>query len=323
MGFAFPARLRNLQEGWGRLRGRMSHRLLLAALLAALALTPVALADHAYSHRYVVYGRVVDVDGTPVQGVLVDLGTQNFPGVEGQCNAQPRTETEAFGRTETRPQTNEYGEFIFCFHVHNINRVEPPTGIAAVEAYNFTHEFRFDPYTRFSFVPVKLDQDVPEANPQPAAGSYTVLGRLWQASSDRVTVEGIGVFGETVDLEPVDVTLRLADGTEIEANTTTNNYGDFAIRIPVTSPPTGGKVIVESRGQTFESDVDTTVGVSSFRGEMQAPANQTARNLLWGALVVAAVVVVGGGGWYAWKRVAEQREIAAARLSSTRKRARR
>ena len=302
--------------------GRMIRRLLLVVLVAAVALTPLALADHAYSHRYVVYGRVVDAEGNPVPGVLVNLGYRQFQ-AEGPCAQQPNTGTSAWNRTETRPQTNEMGEFTFCFHTHDINRVEPPFGVLTVEQYNYTTEFRFDPYTRMSFVPIKLDQVVDNANRNVLAQTYTVQGRLWTPAGERVSVERVGVFGHTVDDTPVNITVKFADGTEHKTNTTTNGYGDFAVRIPVAARPTGGEVTIEANGETFTGDVDPTFGITSIRGEFPEPESNVVRNLLVAGGVLVAIALVGGGGWYAWRRTAERRELQEARLTSTRKRARR
>lgn len=302
--------------------GRMIRRLLLAVLVAAVALSPLALADHAYSHRYVIYGRVVDAEGYPVPGVVVNMGTRGFQ-PEGPCAAQPNTDTDAYGRTETRPQTNEFGEFMFCFHTHTMNRIEPPFGIVSVEAYNYTSEFRFDAYTRVSFVTVKLDVPVDNANRQVLDQTYTVQGRLWTPAGERVSVESVGVFGHTVDDTPVNITLRLADGQELKANATTNGYGDFAVRMPVSERPTGGQVTIEANGETFTGDVDPTFGVTSIRGEFGEPPTELPRTLLIAGAVVVGLAVVGGGGWYAWRRAAERREVQTARLTSTRKRARR
>ena len=300
----------------------MIRRLLLVVLVAAVALTPLALADHAYSHRYVVYGRVVDAEGHPVPGVLVNLGYKDFQ-PEGPCAQQPNTGTDAWDRTETRPQTNELGEFIFCFHTHDINRVAPPSGVISVEEHNFTVDFPFDPYTRTSFVPVKLAQVVDEADRTVLDETYTVQGRLWTPAGERVSVERVGVFGHTVDDTPVNITLRTSDGKEYVTNTTTNGYGDFAVRIPVDALPSGGQVTIDAADQTFTGDVDPTFGITFIRGEFPEPRSDVLRNVLVAGGVLVLVAAVAGGGWYAWRRGAERREIQAARLTSTRKRARR
>lgn len=301
----------------------MIRRLLLVALVAAVALTPLALADHAYSHRYIVYGRVVDAAGNPAAGILVDLGTENFPGAEGPCAQQPGTDTDAFGRTESRPVTNAFGEYTFCFHAHEINRVDPPRGHVSIAEHNLTIDITFDPYTRATFVPVKLPVTLDDASDAPLRGNYTVIGRLWEPSGERVSVERIGVFGHTVDRTPVNVTLELSDGTKLHAETSTNNYGDFAVRIPTQARVTAGTVILDVRGETFTAAVDPEFGVTFFRAELTEPSDPFVRNILIGLGVIIGVAVVGGAGWWGYRRMAERRETEAARASSTRKRARR
>ena len=76
-------------------------------LLLLLPLLPSASADHVYSHRYVVYARVVDEQDRPVPGVPVTL---DFPEtVEGTCNPQPKNATEYFGNTVTRNVSDANG----------------------------------------------------------------------------------------------------------------------------------------------------------------------------------------------------------------------
>src|ERR1700752_1037177 len=96
--------------------------LLALLLFAGMTLLPVAAADHSYSHRYIIYGRVLDANHDPVQGVTVNVGYDSvFQGtLEGACANQPGTETEAFGRTQNIPVTNAWGEFMVCFHKHGM-----------------------------------------------------------------------------------------------------------------------------------------------------------------------------------------------------------
>lgn len=324
MSFALCDRLAKLEEGPDRLRGCMNPRmgLVLALLLVGVALTPVALADHAYSHRYIIYGRVLDANGDPVKGVPVDMGTRNFE-TEGNCAQQPLTETDAFGRTETRFQTNDWGEFIFCYHTHEINRIEPPTGIVRIEEYNYTQEFRFDPYFRTTFLVVRLDTAVPTANKTIYDETYLVMGRLWEDAGARVLVDSIPVFGHTVDRTPVNVTLTLADGTKLTDETSTNNYGDFAVRIPTTERVRAGTVTIEVKGQTFSGDVDASSGATVIHAKLSESAVSRSDTTLIVLGVIVGVAVVGGGGWYALKRVSARREEQAIREGSARKRARR
>lgn len=294
--------------------------LLALALLAATLLAPLAASDHAYSHRYIIYGRVVDANGDPVPGLTVRLSLQELE-TEGNCANQPGTDTDAFGITTSRPVTNQFGEFTFCSHVHVMYRPEPGRALFDIPEANFSEEVTLDPYYRTSFVPLKLPTVREDANKTAAQTSYTVLGRLWREGSARTHVESIRVFGDTVDNAPVNVTLE-ADGQTTRLNTTTNNYGDFAIRIPVAARPTSGKVIVEAEGRTYEQSIDPAVGATAFKIEVPADTTFGIRSdivyAVLGVLGAAAVVVLAVVGF---RKAAARREAEAVRASSQRKRA--
>lgn len=301
------------------MRNRLGMGIGLALMvLLTTTLLPLAASDHAYSHRYIIYGRVVDANGDPVPALNVRLGFEDVTGIEGNCANQPGTETEAFGRTETRQVTNEHGEFIFCTHVHSLARSIPGNSILSVEGINVTTEI--DVYYRTSYVVVKLPDVRENANKNVRDTTYTVLGRLWrETSSDRV--EGIRVFGETVDNVPVNITLNY-DGKTVTLNTTTNNYGDFAVRVPVESRPTSGTVLVEAVGETHSAPIDPATGASQIKIETEkARSPLLTGNTLWVIVGIAAAVGIIGLSWYAFRRVAAQREEAHVRATAQRKRA--
>lgn len=289
-------------------------------LLATTVLLPMAEADHAYSHRYVIFGRLLDSEGNPVPGQTVQLGFRDVGNVEGRCATQPRTETDAFGRTEDRPVTNEFGEFMFCAHVHSLSRAIPGHAILNVVEANVTKEIELDVYRRMSYVPIELAEPHPNANKEALQRSYTVVGRLWrEASADHV--EGIRVFGETVNNAPVNVTLEY-DGKTVTANTTTNNYGDFAVRVPVDSRPTAGTVRIQAEGETFSGAIEPRVGTTALKPELEEASTPIATSkTLWivvGLLAAAGIVV---GAFLAFRRIAAQREEASIRATAQRKRA--
>ena len=254
------------QRSW---RGLVLAFALTSLVLASL---PLAGADHAYSHRYIVYGRVVDAENNPVPGLTVDLGYEAPFTAEGPCGNQPGTETQAFGPTRNQPVTNQFGEFIFCFHTHSLSRGTPGTGIVRIESHNVEQRVDFDGFMRYSFVPVKLDTVVATANQTANEQFYTVLGRAWEASDTEVRVESIGVWGDTLHNMPFNVTIAI-DGREPEVvSGTTNTYGDFAVRIPVESRPTGGTVTLSMEGKEFKdggvAPIDGELGVTHIRGQV-------------------------------------------------------
>lgn len=263
--------------------------LLTLILLALTALAPLALADHAYSHRIVIYGRVIDAEGKPFPGLTVGATPQNME-TEGQCGSQPMTETDAFGPTQTKPVTNEHGEFTFCIHAHRLSRAAPGNIVIRIESLNYLQTVNVDPFLRVHYVPIQLDQASAPAR-APAFTDHTILGRLWDPADDEVKVEGVPVFGSTIDRTPVNITLTLTNGTSIRTNTTTNNYGDFAVRVPLDEPADAARVTIEASGRTFEEDADPLTGATFVRAEYGE--RPTGRSMT--AIVVIGAVVVAGG----------------------------
>lgn len=230
----------------------------LSLLLLAALLAPAAAADHVYSHRYVVLGRVLDAEGRPVPSVTVVLAFRNAT-AEGPCANQPNTETEAFGPTTTRPVTNAHGEFMFCSHVHALPRAsDAMQAELSVRERNVTERVPVDPLFRSSFVVLRLPAAEPHADASALDATHTVAGRLWrEAPGDGVMVENVRVYGHTVNRVPVNVTLTLGTGETLRANATTNGYGDFSLRVPLPEGATPrGKVLVEALGKDHEADVD-------------------------------------------------------------------
>lgn len=291
------------------------------ALLSLAALVPLAAADHAYSHRFIVFGRVVDAENNPVPGLTVDLGYEKPFTPEGPCANQPGTGTDAWATTSTSPITNSFGEFIFCFHTHSMSRTTPGSGVLTIDALGVEKRFEFDGYMRYSVVDIKLDSVHPEANKTALDTTYTIQGRAWQDAGTDIRVEGVRVYGDTLHNEPVELTFAYNGKEPITLNTTTNNYGDFAVRVPVSERPTSGTVTMKIKNETFTSDVDPEFGVSAFRAEVEKPHDPFVAKALIGVGIAAAVVVGGGAVWYTTNKVRASREERLARERSDRRRA--
>lgn len=248
----------------------MSRRLTAGVALAFVLLTllaPLASADHAYSHRFVIYGRVVDANGAAVQGYTVDFRAEYFT-YEGTCSPnQPNTETQAFGPTYTKPVTNEFGEFTVCLHAHSMSRFEPGMGHFRVttpqgnEVAAESHEL--NGFSRVLFMNIALAEPASTGGATTLDSTYTVAGRLWRPSG-QTQIEGITVFGDTIQREHVNITLTYNDGKTVTTNATTNGYGDFSVRIPVEARPTSGTVRIEAAGRAFEAPVDAKFARTTF-----------------------------------------------------------
>lgn len=305
----------------------MSRRFGVVAVVAAMAflslvLLPVVEADHAYSHRYVIYGRVVDSDGNPLQGLTADIKFEFF-NYDSSCNPnQPDISTEAFGPTYTRPVTNEYGEFIFCMHSHGLSRYEPGTAILRVldqDSEVATTEFKLDGFRRVSFPVVTVADKA--GNETVVESTYTVAGRLWRDTGE-TKVEGITVFGETVNDKPVNVTLTYNNGKTATVTTNSNGYGDFSVRVPVDERVTSGTVTIESENATFSAPA-TKAGLTTFTASFEAPRDPFLGSVLVILGTVAAIIVVAVVGVFGYRKFTESRTKSAARDRSTRKRAQR
>lgn len=294
---------------------------LVALAFLAMAFVPLAVADHAYSHRYIVYGRVVDAENNPVPGLTTDLGYEKPFEPEGPCANQPGTETEAFGPTRTSPVTNQFGEFIYCFHTHSMSRTSPGTGILSIPSLEYEERIDFDGYMRYSYLPIKLDSARSESNKTILNEFYTIQGRAWRPAGSDIRVEQVRVYGDTLHNQIVNFTFAYNGKDPVTLNTTTNNYGDFSIRVPVTERPTSGEVTMEINNATFSVDVDPSMGVTQFRAETPTVRDPFVTKFLIGLGIVAAVVVGGGGLWYAGNRMRDARGERVRREGSTRKRA--
>lgn len=306
----------------------MSRRLgtaarLALAFLAASVLLPVASADHAYSHRYIVFGRVVDAAGAPVPGVTVDLGYEEPFRPEGACANQPDTETAAKGPTRSTPITNEFGEFIFCFHTHSMSRTLPGTAILAVEGTEVGRRFEMDPYMRHSYEIVELPDTRANANADALTTTHTIEGTVWRATGGETFLENIRVQGVTIDQEPVNVTIEYNGRPPETFEAKTNNYGDFAIRVPIEGPITSGKVTLGVAGETRTFDLSPKYGVTSLKVELDEEANPFVQRFLIGLGLVVGLVVVGGASYFVNGRRKASREGRAVRERSTRKRSNR
>ncbi|GEM_PF-2949742 len=304
--------------------GARAGLLVALALLLIASFAPLAAADHSFSHRYLIYGRVVDANHNPVQNVTVSVGYDDvFAGnLEGPCANQPDTETEAYGVTKTVPVTNQYGEFMFCFHHHGLSRGLPGKITLRIdEENNYSRTFDVDPYFRITQTTEQLDHVSAHANPDALNSSYVIQGRIWRPAGKTVYVEGNPVFGNTVNNEAVNITFT-HDGKTETFSTRTNNYGDFAYRVNVTQMPTSGTVAIQSVGETHTFNVDpASPGVLSVEINAASPADPFLRGMLIAGGVVVGLAVIGGGGWYGFKKMSSRREEQAMRDRATRKRA--
>lgn len=218
----------------------MRRALLAAALLGAALLAPSAPADHVYSHRYVVEGRVLDAAGLPVPGVVVDLEPHGWGPAE-TCPRDPHS-----------PATDVNGDFRFCFHMHEL-RAEWST---TVRVGNATVTKPMDTAFRRTFVTL-VAEEARGVEPPAWNRTFELTGKVWRSGA--TVLEGVPVYGIAIIGAPVNITLRLPDGGRTVETVTTDGQGDYeaTFRLEEGVDPAEVEVALESMGQAQARRLDT------------------------------------------------------------------
>ncbi len=273
---------------------RSVRALAFAGVFLATALAPVALADHAFSHRYIVFGRLLDEAGNPVIGKQVEVRLDEGLGkVESLCARQPNTGTDAWPETTTRAYVDENGEYTYCFHMHGASRaslqVRAIVDGQELGAAATNHVFRRN------FLPIVLSGANGTASPT-FDSTYLVAGRL-MFKAGQTTVEGIGVEGDTFKFETVTVTYTPDTGDAASAKTRTNNYGDFAVRLNASKALGPGTITIATEDKSFSYPADTKFRATDVNIELPDPKWLSRTLAKFGPLVVL-LGVVGAGAYF-------------------------
>jgi len=261
-----------------------------AALLLVPAL-PVA-ADHAYSHRYVIVGRVIDAQGEPAMSWIASA-TISGPTASGECPLSPAS----------APVTTASGDFFLCYHIHEMSG-----GTVTVQGDSFSQTYPLDVNVRKTAVRIQLPITWATKDASAVANfhsQYTVRGRVWQPAPGS-PVEGITVNGVVLPNEPVSVHMIFNSGTERAGSPATNTYGDFVTTLSLGTALSSGVVHVESRGVSVNTagiTLDRQFMVSDVDVIVPAPPNPVVEwlaNYWWAVLAPVAVIV---GTWYVLPRL--------------------
>lgn len=258
-------------------------------LLALLVVAPLAAADHVYSHRLVVTGRVVDPDGAPVAGQAVALTVVGLQ-VGGPC----------FDSGEER--TGPRGDYRLCRHAHAM-----PAGVRVnVTAAGASGEADVDPALRRAAVHLRTPEPVPGGRDvegeRTFARTFRVEGRVMTAATGPAQVEGVNVTALPEQGRPVNVTLTLAGETLAAADATTDEHGDYAVDLAVDDVPAGARVRLTTEGAQRDAPADAAVRRADLDlvlpGEetpptLEPPGTRTPRVPLPWPLAVLALAAAG------------------------------
>lgn len=208
-----------------------------ALLLVALLVAPVALADHVYSHRYVLEGRLLGADGAPLPGREITLASERDDFLE-PCREGPQ-----------RSVTDGSGDFHFCFHHHEIE----PGALVTVSAGNASATRAVDVALRRTHV-ILHEPNETGAAPEGWNATYRVSGRAWRVGVHEL--EGIQVYGEAVRDLPVNLTVRDAQGGESVFRTTTDAFGDYDLLVETNETPADLSLTLEALGRAQPTQLD-------------------------------------------------------------------
>lgn len=208
-------------------------------LVVLVLLVPLAVADHVYSHRVIVEGRLVGGNGLPLAGVPVH--------VEGQG--------ESFRDACVDPQrgvTDENGDFWFCFHKHELARDAAVT----VWAGNASAQRFLDlDLRKMSFL--LLDADALGVAPPGWDDEFRVSGRVWSFSPS--DLDGVAVSGVALARERVSVSLG-SGGSWSNYPLVTDQFGDFDSSLRVLNGSEFDSLLVDvwASGSTVSSSFNLT-----------------------------------------------------------------
>lgn len=268
-------------------------RFAIAASLAISFAAPHAVADHAYTHRYVIVGRIVDPQGVPLVGANASLTVWGFSTI-GRCEDREDTRTDALGLIQTRQLTDADGVFVLCYHIHSLPAEAPEKGwifVNGVAKYNLT----LDPFFRWQYVGITMEPPS-GVDRSTAPVRDLVVGRVWDRSTGEVSVENLPAYGIVLPNVPVEIQLT-TDNKSTTVSTTTSAYGDFAIWAPGNATRTM-LVNVTAKEMMMTALMGSPDHVASFEVEGHYAPDVFVAEAITGFAVFAAGAIVIGGSVY-------------------------
>lgn len=305
----------------------MRAPVLLSTILLLAAFVPLASASHTMGHRYLVYGRVLDADGMPVQDQSVVLKVLSG----GRSIASINTKTDCLGDFENwdgtpgsdppgggqvEQQTRHDPPYI-AFHFHSNELSDQYKIQIMVAGETWTENFHSN--TRQSSV---MHQLTARAAPAATCGGYDEFNTTF---TFRVSALAPAEM-KTGDVEPLKRTVRIFVDGEEAVNGTTDYNGAFFTKVNnrTADPRVGSQVRIEA----------TDVGARSYAVSADALKFRRLDNayvvadsidpsdftFLWWLLGIGGVVGVVFAGFWGYSRLRSSLEESRLRQSTTRRR---
>lgn len=265
----------------------MDRRLILLAVLAVPLVLPLATADHVYSHRIVVTGRVIDADGLPISGVPVAL---HFTGLSpgGDCFDVP-----------ARP-TGPRGDFTLCRHAHEV----PAGVIVNVTVAGASMERELDPALRRVSLLLRSPEPTPAHDVEGErlfARTLHATGRVMRLNDVPTTVEQVPVPAQPAGGETANVTLLAGGDVLGGADVVLDENGDYAIDLALGDVPEGARARIVVGGAEASLDLspayrrahlDLVIPPPEEEVPQERPGTRTPRVPFSHALPLAALALV-------------------------------
>ncbi|HUR69966.1 MAG TPA: hypothetical protein VM370_12030 [Candidatus Thermoplasmatota archaeon] len=268
----------------------------LALALALFLALPVAAADHVFSHRVYVVGRVLDPEGRPAAGVEVNL---TFEGIRASV-----------GCFDNRPErTGPRGDYEICRHTHSI----PANATVTVRVGELSRTVPIDPDLRHAVASFQLNMSSAHdvSGERQFARTFTVTGRAFALLAKPIQAEAVEV-NATPLIENVTVELRVLDRVLASKVAPPNEHGLFMADLEVTDIPAAA-IVRASAGRDFteepasalfrRADVNVLRDVRLLQGPGDdAPGSAPTPSGAWPSLLAVALTA-----WAAGSRASRRR----------------
>jgi hypothetical protein len=271
----------------------MKLGLAVLALLLALLMQPLAGADHVYSHRFVVEGRLMGADGLPLRGAPIQVSTQ------GANLVAPCSEAQ-------RAVTDEQGDFRFCYHVHALDASALVTVRAPGANATLPIDVALRHLTFFLHDETRNGTQPPDWN-----DTYRIAGRVWHGGA--TTLEGVPVYGTALAQVAVNLTLTSEGDRGSVLASQTDGYGDYDVTIRLVDGAMAANttVHVETLGYQQNVTLDPRLHRSAVDFALQSDAPEPVAHARPGSkappvsplLLAATVLALTASFWIARRKL--------------------